>query len=80
MGSGRRLVRWWFLAGAVALFFSYYPLMSFGTQAAMHMEMSVAEIWLVGMAVIALPTIWRARRELMRSEDVRAVVSVQMNK
>lgn len=59
------LERLW-LVGPIALWFSYQPLIHFGQDATSNYEISVTVLYALVLALIGIPTIWRARRELLR--------------
>lgn len=53
-----------------AIFFSYYPQISFGSNETMHFDISITLIALVLFALTALPRIWEKRHQLIKSKAV----------
>ncbi|MDO4271461.1 MAG: O-antigen ligase family protein [Candidatus Saccharibacteria bacterium] len=63
------LERIWLLA-PIFIWFSYQPQISLGGDNTMNYELSLTLIYAVVLALVGLPTIWRARHELMRDKYV----------
>ena len=61
------LQRLWLFA-PICIWFSYRPIISLGTDVTMNYELSVALIYIVGLAMVGLPTIWRHRRKLVANK------------
>ncbi|MCA9341543.1 O-antigen ligase family protein [Candidatus Saccharibacteria bacterium] len=59
----------------VAVWFSFHPLIRFGQDASMYFELSIAVIYLVVLALSALPIIWKQRLELIKYRQVWLVGS-----
>lgn len=64
------LERLWLFA-PVALWFSYQPLMRFGEDATSYYEISVTLVYVLVLALVGLPDVWRARIRLARDTAVR---------
>lgn len=63
------LERFW-LAGPVAIWFSYQPLMRLGQDSTSYYELSLTLIYVLGLALVGLPAIWRARKLLAKYRAV----------
>lgn len=63
------LQRLWLLA-PIMIWFSYYPKISLGGDATMNYELSLTLIYVVVLAVVGVPTIWRHRRTIWRSKHI----------
>lgn len=59
------LERVW-LAGPVAVWFSYQPLVRLAEDATSYYELSIALIYIFVLALVGIPAVWRARRLLAR--------------
>ena len=58
------------LLAPVALWFSYFPTISFGRQSGTNLELSIAVIYAVVLALVGLPQIWNHRQFLWRQKVV----------
>jgi len=58
------------LLAPVAVWFSYFPTMSFGRQSGTNLELSIAVIYAVILALVGLPQIWSRRQFLWRQKAV----------
>ena len=58
------------LLAPVAVWFSYFPTMSFGRQSGTNLELSIAVIYAVILALVGLPQIWSSRQFLCRQKAV----------
>ncbi|MCL2869311.1 O-antigen ligase family protein [Candidatus Saccharibacteria bacterium] len=58
------------LLAPFAMLFSYQPLISFGMHANMHIELAVAVIYLLVLALVGLPRIWRSKSTLITNKSV----------
>ena len=58
------------LLAPVALWFSYFPTISFGQQSGTNLELSIAIIYAVIVALVGLPQIWSRRQFLWRQKAV----------
>lgn len=58
------------LLAPVALWFSYFPTISFGRQSGTNLELSIAVIYAVILALAGLPQIWSRRHLLWRQKAV----------
>ncbi|WP_338520796.1 O-antigen ligase family protein [Candidatus Nanosynbacter sp. BB002] len=58
------------LLAPVALWFSYIPTISFGRQSGTNLELSIAVIYAVVLALVGLPQIWNHRQFLWRQKAV----------
>lgn len=54
----------------VLVWFGYYPVLSIGHDSTTNYEFSLPLIALVVLAIIGLPSVWKARNELLRSRAV----------
>lgn len=63
------LERLWLLA-PIAIWFSYLPKISLGSDATTNYELSITLIYLVALTVAGLPTIWRNKRKILTSKYV----------
>jgi len=59
----------------IAVWFSFHPLIRFGQDASMYFELSITVIYLVILALFALPIIWKQRLELIKYRQVWLVGS-----
>lgn len=66
------LERVWLFA-PLALWFSYQPLVRLGQDAAAYYELSLAVLYIVALALVGLPNVWRARQSLIRDRAVQLV-------
>lgn len=64
------LERLW-LGVPIALWFSYQPLMRFGQDATTYYELSITLIYVAVLALAGLPTVWRARKILVKDRAVQ---------
>lgn len=67
------LQRLWLLA-PVAMWFSYWPNISFGSDSTMNYELSIVLIYAVILALVGLPDIWQHRRILIKSKHAVALL------
>lgn len=58
------------LLAPVALWFSYFPTISFGRQSGTNLELSITVIYAVILALVGLPQIWSRRQFLWRQKAV----------
>ena len=58
------------LLAPVALWFSYFPTISFGRQSGTNLELSITVIYAVILALVGLPQIWSRRQLLWRQKAV----------
>ena len=58
------------LLAPVALWFSYFPTISFGRQSGTNLELSITVIYAVVLALVGLPQIWNHRQFLWRQKAV----------
>ena len=58
------------LLAPVALWFSYFPTISFGRQSGTNLELSIAVIYAVVLALVGLPQIWNHRQFLWQQKAV----------
>ncbi len=65
--SGERLTLGLLLAVIVGLPFSYYPLISFGSIAGMHLDGSLLYVLLALTVASSIPFVWKSRSMLLRS-------------
>ena len=63
------LERIWLLM-PVFIWISYLPRISLGGDATMNYELSLTLIYVVVLAMVGLPTIWRHRKTLLRSKHI----------
>ena len=55
------------LIAPIALWFSWQPRIQLGNDGTMYYRLSLALIYVAILAVAAIPTVWRGRRDLMKS-------------
>ena len=67
------LQRLWLLA-PVAMWFSYWPNISFGSDSTMNYELSIVLIYAVILALVGLPDVWQHRRILIKSKHAVALL------
>lgn len=69
--SGRLslLQKAWLLA-PVAVWWSYQPLLSFGQNGTMYFELSLTLLYVVALALMGVPSVWRAQAALLKSRVV----------
>ena len=58
------------LLAPVAVWFSYFPTISFGRQSGTNLELSIAVIYAVILALVGLPQIWSSRHLFWRQKAV----------
>ena len=58
------------LLAPVAVWFSYFPTISFGRQSGTNLELSIAVIYAVVLALVGLPQIWNRRQFLWQQKAV----------
>lgn len=58
------------LIAPIALWFSWQPRIQLGNDGTMYYRLSLALIYVAILAVVAIPTVWRGRRDLMKSHYV----------
>ena len=58
------------LLAPVAVWFSYFPTISFGRQSGTNLELSIAVIYAVVLALVGLPQIWNHRQFLWQQKAV----------
>lgn len=63
------------LLAPIALWFSWQPRIQLGSDGTMYYRLSLALIYVVILAVVAIPTVWRGRRDLMKSHYVRLITA-----
>ena len=63
------LERIWLLM-PIFIWFSYLPQISLGGDATMNYELSLTLIYVVVLAMVGLPTIWRRRKTLLKSKHI----------
>ena len=68
------LQRLWLLA-PICVWFSYRPVISLGADDTMNYELSIALIYVVVLAIVSLPVIWRDRKRLIKNKVVIAIGS-----
>lgn len=68
------LERAW-LAAPIAIWFSYQPLMRLGQDSTSYYELSLSVIYVATLALVSLPTIWRAKKMLIGNQAVWLVGS-----
>lgn len=68
------LQRLWLLA-PICVWFSYRPVISLGADDTMNYELSIALIYVVVLAIVGLPVIWRDRKRLIKNKVAIAIGS-----
>ena len=68
------LQRLWLLA-PICVWFSYRPVISLGADDTMNYELSIALIYVVVLAIVSLPVIWRDRKRLIKNKVAIAIGS-----
>jgi hypothetical protein len=70
--NGVKLTAFYYLLllAPLALLFSYRPLINFGVHSAMHIELSIAMLYLLALALVGLPQVYRARHTLAADKAV----------
>jgi len=66
------------LVGPVVIWFSYQPLIRFGQDSTSYYELSFVTLYLLVLALVGLPVIWRERRNLIRSKSVMLTAAFVM--
>lgn len=63
------------LFAPIAVWFSYQPLLRLGQNATMHFELSLTLVYITILALVGLPSVWRARKQLIRNKVTYVVVA-----
>lgn len=58
------------LLAPVMVWFSYYPTLQLGRQSGTNLELSIAMVYMVVLALVGLPSAWRARQQLLSNHAV----------
>ena len=66
------LQRLWLLA-PICVWLSYRPVISLGADGTMNYELSIALIYVVVLAIVSLPVIWRDRERLIKNKVAIAI-------
>ena len=66
------LQRLWLLA-PICVWLSYHPVISLGADGTMNYELSIALIYVVVLAIVSLPVIWRDRERLIKNKVAIAI-------
>jgi hypothetical protein len=63
------------LAAPLAIWFSYQPLIKFGSNSTMNFELSITLIYALILALSGLPLVWKARKVLAANTSIRLVTA-----
>lgn len=59
------------LGAPLSIWFSFHPLIRMGKSETMYFELSITMIYLLFLALVSIPTIWRQRKRLISSRAVQ---------